>query len=62
MSRGFFRLWLVLSGAWVGFLALMSAGAPDQGPLPPQIYFGPPVILFLIGTALAWAAGGFRRY
>jgi hypothetical protein len=65
--RGSFRLWLLVSAAWVmgWFIYLMLEGI--QGGLKPRdllslpvLLFGPPIALLLFGVAAAWAVRGFK--
>jgi hypothetical protein len=65
--RGSFRLWLLVSAAWVmgWFIFLMLEGI--QGGLKsrdllslPILLFGPPIALLLFGVAAAWAVRGFK--
>jgi hypothetical protein len=68
-NRGFFRVWLVLSLAWIGLIGLMGflwgaagllggkAGAADL--LGTMVV--PPVGLFVAGFAILWALAGFRK-
>jgi hypothetical protein len=68
-NRGFFRVWLVLSLAWIGLIGLTGflwgaagllggkAGAADL--LGTMVV--PPVGLFVVGYAILWALAGFRK-
>ena len=65
--RGFFRLWLLASVAWMlgwGIYSILSAIA--HAFLTPQdllaravVFLGPPVALLLFGFAARWAIQGF---
>lgn len=65
--RGLFRLWMLLSGAWVlgwgVYLAIWSirTGAQTSGDLfaIPVLLLGPPAALLVFGHATAWALRGF---
>ena len=65
--RGLFRLWILVSAAWMmGWLiyyAAEYAGGDIKGPdfLPlPVLLFGPPIALLLLGIATRWAFRGFE--
>jgi hypothetical protein len=65
--RGLFRVWLLLSAAWImgwaiyALLHAMSDGFKTLGDFLsiPVVFFGPPVALLLFGLAAAWAFRGF---
>ena len=66
--RGMFRIWLVLSAAWImgwiiEFLVYGIQGgfrfATDYLTIP-VLLFGPPVALLIFGIAVGWAFRGFR--
>jgi hypothetical protein len=65
--RGFFRIWALLSGAWImGWIIYLMTyairdGIKTTGDLLaiPVILLGPPVALFIFGVATAWAFRGF---
>jgi hypothetical protein len=66
--RGMFRIWLVLSAAWImgwiiEFLVYGIQGgfriASDYLTIP-VLLFGPPVALLIFGIAVGWAFRGFR--
>src|SRR5215470_18634348 len=65
--RGFFRIWLLVSAAWIMgwaiYLALYAIqdGFKSTGEIlmMPVLFLGPPVALFLFGVATAWAFRGF---
>jgi hypothetical protein len=67
-KRGFFRTWLLLSGAWImsWMLWLMiygiSKGFRDIHEVftVPVLLFGPPVALLVFGLLAGWAFRGFR--
>jgi hypothetical protein len=66
--RGFFRLWLLLSAAWlmswIIYLIMygLRFGFRTGGELAviPVLLFGPPVALLLFGLAAGWAFRGFK--
>jgi hypothetical protein len=66
--RGFFRIWLLLSAAWIMGWALylilfaLQDGFAKIGDflMIPVVFFGPPVAIFLLGIATAWAFRGFQ--
>ena len=65
--RGFFRIWILISTAWImGWIIYLITYAIRDGMkspgdilVIPVILFGPPVALFIIGVATAWAFRGF---
>jgi len=66
--RGFFRVWLLLSGAWIMSWVLwlmiygISRGFRDMHEVfaVPVLLFGPPVALMLFGLVAGWAFRGFK--
>jgi len=66
--RGLFRIWLLVSAAWImgwaiySILSAMSDGFKTVGDLLsiPVVFFGPPIALLLFGLAAAWAFRGFK--
>jgi hypothetical protein len=66
--RGLFRVWLLLSAAWImgwaiySILRAMSDGFKTIGDFLsiPVVFFGPPIALLLLGLAAAWAFRGFK--
>ncbi len=66
--RGLFRLWLLLSAAWLMswtiYLTMygVRAGFDGAGELIaiPILLFGPPIALLLFGLAARWTFRGFR--
>ena len=65
--RGMFRLWVLVSSAWVMgwviFFAIkfMSGEYGDQqGHVVPIVLFGPPLALLLFGLGARWAIRGFE--
>ena len=66
--RGFFRVWLLLSGAWIMSWVLwlmiygIGRGFRDIHELltVPVLLFGPPVALLLFGLLAGWAFRGFK--
>lgn len=65
--RGMFRLWILVSGAWVmGWLLYLSIGyisgeaTTGQLLVAPIVLLGPPVALLLFGIATRWAFRGFE--
>jgi len=65
--RGFFRVWLLASGAWIMSWVLwlmiygISRGFRDIHEVfaIPVLLFGPPVALMLFGLVAGWAFRGF---
>ena len=66
--RGMFRLWLLVSAAWImgwAIYLILSAMAqalttPEDFLAIPVVFLGPPIALFLCGMAAAWAIRGFK--
>jgi hypothetical protein len=65
--RGMFRLWILVSSAWVmGWLIyfaikFMSGEFSTQHmPVVPVVLFGPPLALLLFGLGARWAMQGFE--
>jgi hypothetical protein len=66
--RGLFRVWLLMSAAWImgwaiySILHAISNGFQTLGDFLriPVVFFGPPVALLLLGLAAAWAFRGFK--
>lgn len=66
--RGFFRVWLLASGAWIMSWVLwlmiygISRGFRDMHEVlaVPVLLFGPPVALMLFGLVAGWAFRGFK--
>jgi len=66
--RGFFRVWLLVSGAWIMSWVLwlmiygISRGFRDLHEVfaIPVLLFGPPVALMLFGLVAGWAFRGFK--
>jgi hypothetical protein len=66
--RGLFRLWLVISAAWVMAWAIFLIMEGIQGGVKttrdflvlPVLLFGPPIALLLFGVAAGWAFRGFK--
>jgi hypothetical protein len=66
--RGFFRIWLLLSVAWImGWVVHLMiygirAGFHDIHEVfaIPVLLFGPPVALMLFGLVAGWAFRGFK--
>jgi len=66
--RGLFRLWLLVSAAWLMswaiyfILSAMAQALTTVGDFLaiPVVFFGPPVALLLCGMATGWAIRGFR--
>jgi hypothetical protein len=66
--RGLFRLWLLISGAWVMAWAIFLIMEGIQGGVKtardflvlPVLLFGPPIALLLFGVAAGWAFRGFK--
>lgn len=67
-KRGMFRIWLLLSAAWImgwiiEFIVYgLQGGFRVVGDVLaiPVLLFGPPVALLLFGIAAGWAFRGFR--
>jgi hypothetical protein len=65
--RGLFRLWLLVSAAWVmswSIYFILSAIAQALKTVGdflaiPVVFFGPPIALLLCGMATRWAIRGF---
>ena len=66
--RGMFRLWLLVSAAWImGWAIYLTLSAiaqaltsPGDFLAIPVVFFGPPIALLLCGLAAAWAIRGFK--
>jgi len=66
--RGLFRVWVVLSAAWIMgwtiYLIIfgLQGGLRQFGEIlaVPVVLFGPPVALFLLGYGARWAIYGFK--
>ena len=62
--RGFFRLWLILSIAWILVFAVVAGIIGGQGGVPFSILFyaaiGAPLFFLVCGFCISWALGGFR--
>ena len=66
--RGLFRIWVLMSVAWIMGWAVYLIMQGVQGELTtvgdfleiPVLMFGPPVALLFFGVAAAWAFKGFR--
>ena len=66
--RGMFRLWLLVSAAWImgwAIYLILSAMAqalrtPEDFLAIPIVFFGPPIALLFCGLAAAWAVRGFK--
>jgi hypothetical protein len=65
--RGLFRVWLLLSAAWIMawvvslILYGIEVGFQIGGLLSiPVLLFGPPIALLLFGLAAGWAFRGFK--
>jgi len=66
--RGFFRIWLLISGAWIMAWSISLIMFAIQGGMKtpgdvlviPVVLFGPPVALLLLGLAAGWAFRGFN--
>jgi hypothetical protein len=66
--RGFFRIWLLLSAAWImGWVVYLMiygirGGFQDQHELfaIPVLLIGPPVALMVFGLVAGWAFRGFK--
>lgn len=60
LKAGLRRLWFVISMIWIlflGYIVLTATRPIDwEGIL---IIFGPPIILYALGAALAWVLEGF---
>jgi hypothetical protein len=66
IKRALFRLWLVFSVCWgvfvlVGFYLVHN----DVGSTSPAQFMAigvvPPSLVFVLGSAVIWAVGGFER-
>jgi hypothetical protein len=65
--RGMFRIWLLVSAAWIMGWAIYLIMNALEGSMRasdllviPVLLFGPPVALWLFGSASAWAFRGFK--
>ena len=66
--RGLFRVWVLLSAAWMMgwtiFLIMhgLQGGIQTTGDVLeiPVVLFGPPIALLLFGVAAGWAFRGFK--
>jgi hypothetical protein len=66
--RGFLRIWVLLSAAWIMAWAIYLITAALHGGFRttadilvlPVVLLGPPVALLLCGLAAAWAFRGFK--
>ena|SRR3974390_182069 len=66
--RGLFRVWLLVSAAWLmGWIIYLvmyglQGGFKTTGDLlvVPVLLFGPPIALLLFGLAARWAIRGFK--
>ena len=65
--RGMFRLWILVSSAWmmgwrIYFAIKFMSGefASPQMPVVPVVLFGPPLALLVFGIATRWAIRGFE--
>ena|SRR2546421_5588201 len=66
--RGLFRLWLLVSAAWLMswtiyfILSAMAQALRTVGDFLaiPVVFFGPPIALLLCGLAAGWAIRGFK--
>ena len=65
--RGMFRLWILVSSAWVMgwmiYFAIKFISGEFSGPhipVVPVVLFGPPLALLLFGIGARWAMQGFE--
>jgi hypothetical protein len=66
--RGFLRVWLLLSAAWImGWIVYLilygiQGGFQSSGDVlaVPVLLFGPPIALLLFGLVAGWAFRGFK--
>jgi hypothetical protein len=65
---GLCRLWLLLSAAWMAFMVIGFGILPSGdhwSRFEFSVFFwatvGPPIALFIVGCAIAWALAGFRQ-
>jgi hypothetical protein len=66
--RGMFRIWILLSVAWImGWIIYLimfglQGGFKEQGDVlvVPVVLIGPPIALLLFGLAAGWAFRGFK--
>ena len=65
--RGMFRLWILVSSAWVmGWLIYFAIKfvsgeySEHHVPVVPVVLFGPPLALLLLGIGTRWAIQGFE--
>ena len=65
--RGMFRLWILVSSAWVmGWMIYFAIKfisgefSTQHIPVVPVVLFGPPLALLLFGIGARWAMQGFE--
>jgi hypothetical protein len=66
--RGMFRIWILISAAWImGWIIYLimfglQGGFKEQGDVlvVPVVLIGPPIALLLFGYAAGWAFRGFK--
>jgi hypothetical protein len=65
--RGMFRIWLLMSAAWIMSWSIYLIVDALEGGLRggnllwvPVLLFGPPVALLIFGVATGWAFRGFK--
>jgi hypothetical protein len=65
--RGLFRVWILISGAWVmSWVIYLIMYALEDGfkttdfLVVPVLLFGPPIALLIFGLAAGWAFRGFN--
>ena len=60
MGRGLFRLWLILTILWAGFVILATRGRGAEGiELAVEGILVPSGFLLIVGLMLRWALKGF---
>ena len=66
--RGFLRIWILLSAAWIMgwviylIMFVIQGGIKTVGDVLvlPVVLFGPPIAMLLLGIAAGWAFRGFK--
>jgi hypothetical protein len=66
--RGLYRTWLLISAAWILAWTIQLILSGIEGKVKtagdfleiPVLLFGPPIAVFIVAVAAAWAFRGFR--
>jgi hypothetical protein len=65
VRRGFFRLWIVATVCWIGFVVLLLLAAVISPDTPWQnvaFAIAPPAIVYIVVfLVIPWIADGFRK-